>query len=97
MMDKTLYLINLYDYYEGLLTEKQREYFKNYYFENLSLSEISENKDISRNAIHKVLKEAENKLKYYEEILKLFEKSLMIKKLIKELDKDLKEKIEELI
>lgn len=97
MMDKTLYLINLYDYYEGLLTEKQREYFKNYYFENLSLSEISENKDISRNAIHKVLKETENKLKYYEEILKLFEKSLMIKKLIKELDKDLKEKIEELI
>lgn len=97
MMDKTLYLINLYDYYEGLLTKKQREYFKNYYFENLSLSEISENKDISRNAIHKVLKETENKLKYYEEILKLFEKSLMIKKLIKELDKDLKEKIEELI
>ena len=40
-MDKTIYLINLYDYYEGLLTEKQKEYFKDYYFDNLSLSEMS--------------------------------------------------------
>ena len=52
-MDKTIYLINIYDYYEELLTEKQREYFKDYYFKNLSLSEISENKKISRNAIYK--------------------------------------------
>ena len=97
MMDKTLYLINLYDYYEELLTEKQREYFKDYYFNNLSLSEISENKKISRNAIHKVLKETENKLNHYEEILKLYKKSLKIKEIIKNIDKKTKEKIEELI
>ena len=97
MMDKTLYLINLYDYYEELLTEKQREYFKDYYFDNLSLSEISENKKISRNAIHKVLKETENKLNHYEEILKLYKKSLKIKEIIKNIDKKTKEKIEELI
>ena len=96
-MDKTIYLINLYDYYEGLLTEKQKEYFKDYYFNNLSLSEISENKDISRNAVHKVIKETENKLHHYEEILNLFEKSKKIKKLIKEIDENVKEKIEELI
>lgn len=97
MMNKTLYLINLYDYYEGLLTDKQREYFKYYYFENLSLSEISENNGISRNAIHKVLKEAESKLNHYEKILGLYEKSLLIKDLIKKIDKNIKEKIEELI
>lgn len=96
-MDKTIYLINLYDYYEGLLTEKQKEYFKDYYFDNLSLSEISENKNISRNAIHKVIKETENKLNYYEKILNLYEKSLKIKDLIKKIDNDIKEKIEELI
>lgn len=96
-MDKTIYLTNLYDYYEGLLTEKQKEYFKNYYFDNLSLSEISENKNISRNAIHKVIKETENKLNHYEKILNLYEKSLKIKELIKKIDNDIKEKIEELI
>lgn len=96
-MDKTLYLINLFDYYEGLLTDKQKEYFKDYYFNNLSLSEISENKNISRNAIHKVVKETENKLNHYEECLRLYEKSIKIKEIIKRLDKKTKEEIEELL
>ncbi len=96
-MDKTIYLINIYDYYEELLTEKQREYFKDYYFKNLSLSEISEDKKISRNAIYKVIKETEKKLNYYEETLKLYKKSLKIKKIIKNLDEKIKKEIEELI
>lgn len=96
-MDKTIYLINIYDYYEELLTEKQKEYFKDYYFKNLSLSEISENKKISRNAIYKVIKETEKKLNYYEETLKLYKKALQIKKIIKNLDEKIKKEIEELI
>lgn len=96
-MDKTIYLINIYDYYEELLTEKQKEYFKDYYFKNLSLSEISENKKISRNAIYKVIKETEKKLNYYEETLKLYKKALKIKKIIKNLDEKIKKEIEELI
>ena len=96
-MDKTLYLINLYDYYGELLTEKQKEYFEDYYFQNLSLSEISENKNISRNAIHKALKETENKLTYYEKILKQKEKEQKIKEIIKNIDENTKNKIEELL
>ena len=96
-MDKTLYLINVYDYYGELLTDKQKEYFKDYYFNNLSLSEISENKNVSRNAIHKALKDAEDKLIYYESLLKDFEKSVKIKKIIKDLDDEIKHKIEEII
>ena len=96
-MDKYLYLINLYDYYSDLLTDKQQEYFKDYYFDNLSLSEISENHHISRNAIHKQLKAIETKLTYYEEKLQLYKKSLKIKEIINSLDKETKEKIEELI
>lgn len=96
-MDKTLYLINVYDYYGELLTDKQKEYFKDYYFNNLSLSEISENKNVSRNAIHKALKDAEDKLIYYESILKDFEKSVKIKEIIKDLDDEIKHKIEEII
>ena len=55
-MDERNNLIILYDYYGGLLSDKQKEYFEQYYFENLSLSEMAENLNISRNAIHKVLK-----------------------------------------
>ena len=93
-MDKTLYLINLFDYYGELLTETQRTYFKDYYFKNLSLSEISENRNVSRNGIYKVIKECEKKLCYYEEKLKLYSKFIQIKKI---LDDKTFEKIEELI
>ena len=96
-MDNRIYLINLYDYYSDLLTQKQRDYFEDYYFDNLSLAEISENNNISRNAIHKQLKETETKLENYENKLQLYDKSIKIKELIKNLDKDLQEKIEELL
>lgn len=96
-MDHRLYLINLYDYYGELLTDKQRIYFEEYYFENLTLSEISENHDISRNAIHKSLKETEENLMYYEKKLNLFDKKNKINLLIKDVDVKIKEKIEELI
>ncbi|MBR3362306.1 MAG: hypothetical protein IKG40_00085 [Bacilli bacterium] len=96
-MDNRIYLINLYDYYSELLTEKQREYFEDYYFDNLSLTEISENDNISRNAIHKQLKDTIVKLENYENKLKLYQKGIQIKELIKNLDNKTKEKIEELI
>ena len=96
-MENQVLLCILYDYYGELLTDKQKEYFKDYYFENLSLSEMSENYDISRNAIHKNLKETEEKLFYYEEKLKLYEKNKKIKKIINNLDDDLKNKLLELI
>ena len=67
-MNHRLYLTYLYDYYGELLTEKQRNYFEEYYFNNLSLLEISENYQVSRNAIHKQLKEVEEKLNKYEQI-----------------------------
>ncbi len=51
-MDKKLYLINLYDYYGSLLTDKQQSYFENYYFNDYSLGEIAENDNVSRNEVH---------------------------------------------
>ena len=96
-MDNRIYLINLYDYYSELLTVKQRKYFEDYYFDNLTLAEISENDKISRNGVHKQLKETIIKLENYEEKLKLYQKGIEIKKVIKNLDKNIKEKIEELI
>ena len=96
-MENEVLLCILYDYYGELLTDKQKQYFKDYYFENLSLSEMSENYNISRNAIHKNIKETVDKLLYYEEVLKLYDKNKKIKKIITNLDDDLKNKILELI
>ena len=96
-MDNRIYLIDLYDYYSDLLTDKQKEYFEYYYFENQSLSEISENIKVSRNAIHNSLKETVNKLELYESKLELYKKAQKIKEIIKTLDKKIEEKIKELI
>lgn len=96
-MKERLYLIDLYDIYGSLLTDKQQKYFEDYYFNNLSLSEISENEDITRNAIHKHIKDACEKLNYYESNLKINEKNIEILKITEKLDKEVKQKIEELI
>ena len=96
-MEYRLYLIDLYDIYGSLLTDKQRTYFELYYFDNLSLAEISEEKNISRNAIHKHIMDANNKLENYESILKILSKSKKIIEFSNKLDSDLKKELEELI
>lgn len=87
----------LFDYYGELLTDKQQEFFSDYYFDNLTLQEIADNYNISRNAVHKTLSAIEIKLEYYEDKLRLFDKSEKIKELIKDLDQETKEKIKDLI
>ena len=81
-MDERDLLIILYDYYESLLSDKQKEYFSLYYFDNLSLSEISENLGVSRNAIHKSLKGIEILLLDYEDKLKMYYKTKKIEEIV---------------
>lgn len=95
-MIEHIYYINLFDYYGELLTIKQQEYFKDYYFNNLSLSEIADNNKISRNAVFKQLKESTNKLKYYEDKLKMHQKFEKIKKIASNLDDKNKKRIEKI-
>ncbi|MBQ8681835.1 MAG: hypothetical protein IJ509_02885 [Bacilli bacterium] len=90
--------VMLYDFYGELFNERQREYFEEYYFNNLSLAEIGENFNVSRNAIHKVIQGVEEKLSFYEEKLGLYKKSKIICDIIeREKDKDLKKMLEGLI
>lgn len=90
-------IIILYDYYSELFSEKQRQYFEDYYFSNLSLGEISENTGLSRNAIHKNIKTVEEKLAFYEEKLQLYKKKQLLEELINKIDdKEIKEKLESL-
>ena len=94
-MKDRVQLTILFDYYEKLLSDKDRDIFKDYYFDNLSLSEISENYSISRNAIHKRIKKIEEELLSYEEKLSLQKKEQKILKLIS--DDKLKEKIKSIL
>ena len=71
-MDKKIYLNNLYDYYYLLLTDNQRAYYEDYYFKDLSLSEIATNNQVSRNAVHGQIKNVVEKLEFYEETLELY-------------------------
>ena len=87
----------LFDYYGDLFTDKQKEYFIDYYFNNLTLQEIADNNNISRNAVHKILKDMLKKLDYYEEKLSLYNNKKKIEVIIKDLDEDIKNKLEELI
>ena len=96
-MEEINYLIMLYDFYGELLSDKQRKYFEDYYFNNLSLGEISENTGLSRNAIHKNIKTCEDKLKFYEEKLGLYGKKKLLDNIIKDIsDEEMKKRIEKL-
>lgn len=92
-----IHYVELFDYYGDLFTDKQKEYFKDYYENNLTLQEIADNNNVTRNAVHKNIKDIVQKLDYYEEKLNLYKNKKKIEKLIENIDKDIKEKIEELI
>jgi len=96
-MENTIYLTILYDYYKNLLTEKQCLYFEDYYFYNLSLSEIAESYHVTRSAANKQINLTIDKLNEYESKLHLYENGLKIKKIIEKLPQETKEEIEKLI
>lgn len=87
--------IELFTIYQDLLTSKQQKIFKSYYFEDLSLSEISENYNTSRSYISKTLQIINEKLADYESTLKI---RLKYKKILDLIDNpELKTKINEII
>lgn len=62
--------------YGKLLTDKQYELLNDYYNNDLSLSEIAENLNITRQAVRDNLKKGENKLFEYEEKLNVMKKTI---------------------
>ena len=83
-MDSREYIINLYEYYKNLLNDKQRKYFEDYYFDNLTMEEIAENDSISKNAVSKQLINIKEKLDYYENNLKLYDNKKNIENILKD-------------
>ena len=71
MLDETIQISMLYDFYGPLLTKRQQQLVDLYFNENLSLTEISSQVGISKQAISVGLKTAERSLKEYENKLGL--------------------------
>ena len=102
-MEKNLRLSPLFDCYTGLLSEKKQRVFSLYYDEDLSLAEISELTEITRQGVRDLLSRTAEELLWYEEVLGLYQKGCARIARIKEIETvlekvpDLKEKIEPLL
>ncbi len=84
-LDRIVELSLLYDYYGELLKEQKRQVFEDYVLNDLSLSEIAEERGISRQAIHDTVKRCSKELMEYEEKLSLVRKFQVIKDKVNEI------------
>ena len=80
-------VIELFDSYGELLTKTQQDLFKEYYLYDLSLSEIAEDREISRSAVNDTLKKAIAKLEELESKVKLIKIKKSLQKRIEKLEK----------
>ncbi len=95
-MEKFAQMAMLADFYGPLLTDKQRNAWDLHYQQDFSLAEIAETEQISRQAVHDLLKRTERILNDYEEKLGLVrrfwqerEKLVEVEKLLNDFnDKD---------
>ena len=85
-MEEREQIIELYELYKGLLTEKQKTYFENYYYEDLSLNEIADNNKVSKALVSKIINNTVKKLNHYEETLKVNYKEKKLKAILNEID-----------
>lgn len=75
----------LFDIYGGLLTDKKKRVMEMYHEDDMSLSEIAEELEVSRAAVHDSLRSAERLLRSYEDKLGILDDYLRKEKLADEL------------
>lgn len=103
-MEKNIEISLLFDFYGQLLKEQQQQAVSLYYNDDLSLSEIAAQLNITRQGVRDSIKRSETQLYMYEEKLKLFKRfreteqglleiESLAEKLIENYDKNLAEKI----
>ena len=81
-LDELIYLSMLYDFYGDLLSEQKKKVFEDYVLNDLSLSEIAEQLNISRQGVHDIVKRCTQELKDYEDKLSLLKKFTRIKDML---------------
>ncbi len=86
-MEEKIKISILLTIYGNLLTETQRKYMDLYYNEDLSLSEIGDNENITRQAVRTILVKSKKKLQEYETYLQFMQKETELKALTQKLEK----------
>lgn len=92
LLNKTIKITMLFDFYGSLLTEKQQQIIKSYFYNDLSLAEIADNIDISRQGVYDHLHRSEENLENYEAKLGLLEKYNKVRKNLDDLEQMMKTK-----
>ncbi|MDM5706849.1 putative DNA-binding protein [Staphylococcus aureus] len=71
---KTLRMNYLFDFYQSLLTNKQRNYLELFYLEDYSLSEIADTFNVSRQEVYDNIRRTGDLVEDYEKKLELYQK-----------------------
>jgi uncharacterized protein len=79
----------LYDFYGGLLTDKQRKTMELYYWEDWSLAEIGEAEGVSRQAVYDLLHRTERTMEEFEEKLGLVKRFLKEQQVLTTISKEI--------
>lgn len=84
-MEKFVEQALLYDFYGELLTEHQKKIYEDAVFGDLSLGEIAQEYQISRQGVHDLIKRCDRTLQGYEDKLHLISRFSSVKKKIEEI------------
>lgn len=71
---KTLRMNYLFDFYQSLLTNKQKNYLELFYLQDYSLSEIADTFEVSRQAVYDNIRRTGDLVEDYEKKLELYQK-----------------------
>lgn len=97
ILDKFVEIANLFEIYSSLLSEKQKEYLEDHFENDLSLSEIAKNNNVSRQAIYDNIKRGIALLYDYEDKLKFYQIKNIREELMNLKENYTKEKLEKII
>ena len=78
-LDELVNISMLYDFYGELFNDHKKRVFEDYILNDLSLSEIADELNISRQGVHDIVKRCSQELKNYEDRLSLMKKFTAIK------------------
>ena len=85
-MERLLEQALLYDFYGELLTEHQKQIYEEVVLDDYSLSEVAENRGITRQGVHDLIKRCNKILADYEDKLHLVEKFMNIQRMVTDIE-----------
>ena len=71
---KTIRMNYLFDFYQSLLTQKQKSYLELFYLRDYSLSEIADTFEVSRQAVYDNIRRTGDLVEDYESKLRLYQR-----------------------